>query len=128
MTQRIDIGLVRPAPVSGRPRPAGTAARDAPADGFAAELAKAGGTGEVAFSAHAAERLSRRGIRIGDADRERLAQAVRAAGEKGGKDSLILLGDVALIVNVPNRTVVTAVGPGPPGERVFTNIDSAVIA
>lgn len=129
MTHRVDIGLLRPPAGAGAVRPTGSAAaRGAPAAGFAEELARASGAAEVSFSAHAADRLARRGIRISDADRQRLAAAVQAAGEKGGKDSLVLLGNVALIVNVPNRTVVTAVGPGAPGERVFTNIDSAVIA
>ncbi|MBI5419777.1 MAG: hypothetical protein HZA60_06800 [Deltaproteobacteria bacterium] len=125
MTHPIDFGILRP-PAAAAARPAGSPApHGAPPGGFAGELARAG---EVAFSAHASERLARRGIHIGEEDRRRLSEAVRAAGEKGGKDSLILLGNVALIVNVPNRTVVTAMGAGAPNERVFTNIDSAVIA
>jgi hypothetical protein len=39
-----------------------------------------------------------------------------------------MLDDVAMIVNVPNRTVVTAVDGDQAGSQVFTNIDSAVIA
>lgn len=129
MTHPIDCGALRPPGGIGPHRPAASpAARGAPAGGFAGELERAVRDGEIAFSAHASERLARRGIRMSDADRARISDAVRAVEGKGGKDSLVLLGNVALIVNVPNRTVVTAIGPEARGERVFTNIDSAVIA
>jgi flagellar operon protein len=129
MIHPIDLGALRPPVGAGATRPAGTSAsRGAPAGGFAGELDKAAKSGEITFSAHAAERLARRGIDMSESDRQRLSDAVRAAEGKGGKDSLIILGNVALIVNVPNRTVVTAMGPDARNERVFTNIDSAVIA
>ena len=50
------------------------------------------------------------------------------AGQKGGQDSLVLLRDMAFIVSVPNKTVVTAMDADQVKENVFTNIDSAVIA
>jgi len=53
---------------------------------------------------------------------------VTRADEKGAKDSLVLLRDLAFIVNVKNRTVVTAVDGEHLKDNVFTNIDSAVIA
>jgi len=40
----------------------------------------------------------------------------------------VLLRDVAFIVSVKNKTVVTAVDGESMKENVFTNIDSAVIA
>ena len=45
--------------------------------------------------------------------------------EKGMKESLVLVDDLAFIVNVKNKTVVTAVNDKE--ERIFTNIDGAVI-
>lgn len=48
--------------------------------------------------------------------------------QKKGKDSLILLKNIAFIVNIPNRTVVTAMDGSNSKESVFTNIDSAVVA
>ena len=57
-----------------------------------------------------------------------LQRAVTQAEEKGAKDSLVLLRDLAFIVSVTNRTVVTAVDGVHIKENVFTNIDSAVIA
>jgi flagellar operon protein len=53
---------------------------------------------------------------------------VDRAEEKGARDSLVLLRDMAFIVSVSNRTVVTAMDGERLKENVFTNIDSAVIA
>ena len=58
----------------------------------------------------------------------KLAAAVDKAGKRGGKESLILLDDLALVVSVKNRTVITAVGADRMNDSVFTQIDSVVIA
>jgi flagellar operon protein len=51
------------------------------------------------------------------------------ASKKGIQDSLILVDSLAFIVNVPNRTVVTAMDQTETTDNnVFTNIDGAVIA
>ena len=47
---------------------------------------------------------------------------------KGSKDSLVMVDDTALIVNIPNKTVVTAMQVKGENENVFTNIDSVVFA
>ena len=83
---------------------------------------------ELTFSKHAQERLSARNIALSETDLTQLQQAVTRAGEKGAQDSLVLLRDLAFIVSVKNRTVVTAVDADHLKENVFTNIDSAVIA
>lgn len=80
------------------------------------------------FSKHAQERLDSREIRLNEADMASLQRAVSRAEEKGAKDSLVLLRDLAFIVSVKNRTVVTAVDGEHISDSVFTNIDSAVIA
>ena len=59
---------------------------------------------------------------------DRLNQGKIEAGEKGIKDSLILIDQLAFIVNVPNNTVVTAMDQTENNNNVFTNIDGAVIA
>jgi flagellar operon protein len=82
----------------------------------------------VTFSKHAQERLESRQIRLNDADMTSLQRAVTRAEEKGAKDSLVLLRDLAFIVSVKNRTVVTAVDGDHLKDNVFTNIDSAVFA
>lgn len=82
---------------------------------------------ELKFSAHAQQRLAQRNINLNEGDLERLTGAVNRAAQKGSRDSLILLGDVGMIVNVPNRTVVTAMESQEMKENIFTNIDSTVI-
>jgi flagellar operon protein len=82
----------------------------------------------LTFSRHAQERLAARNIALNEADLTQLQQAVTRAGEKGAQDSLVLLRDLAFIVSVRNRTVVTAVDAAHLKDNVFTNIDSAVIA
>ncbi len=47
------------------------------------------------------------------------------AREKGINDSLVLVDNVALIVNVKNNVVVTAVDESK--DKIFTNIDGAII-
>jgi flagellar operon protein len=89
------------------------------------ELERADG---VKFSGHALQRLERRGIAVDQAMTDRLNAGVDAAAAKGSRDALVLVDGTAFVVSVANRTVITAVDPGSMKERVFTNIDSAVIS
>ena len=83
---------------------------------------------KLKFSKHAQQRLESRNIQLNEADLSSLEQAVDLAERKGAQDSLVMLRDLAFIVNIANKTVVTALdGKGATG-NVFTNIDSAVIA
>ena len=79
------------------------------------------------FSRHAAERIESRGIELSPDDLARLSRAAEGAREKGSHESLLLIRDVGMIVNLENRTVVTAMTAEAMRERVFTNIDSTVI-
>ena len=82
---------------------------------------------DVRFSAHAQARLESRGIELTESDLTRIREALDRAEAKGAKESLVVMDDLALVVSVPNRTVITAIdGPSRRG-NVFTNIDSAVI-
>lgn len=83
---------------------------------------------EVKFSKHAQERLSERNIQLDQNDMSHLHNAIAMAAKKGAIDSLVLLRDMAFIVSVKNKTVVTAMHGENMKENVFTNIDSAVIA
>lgn len=83
------------------------------------------GTGELRFSKHANERLASRNIQLSAEQRERLEGGVCKASQKGIKDSLVMVDNMAFIVNVTNRTVITAVGDG--DDKIFTNIDGAII-
>lgn len=79
------------------------------------------------FSKHASVRLQQRGIDLTDGQLERLMDGTRKAGQKGIKDSLVIVDELAFIVNVPNNTVVTAMDSKDAVENIFTNIDGAVI-
>ncbi len=82
----------------------------------------------VKFSRHAVNRLSDRGIDLSQEQMQRLNQGKIQAGEKGIQESLILMDQLAFIVNVPNNTVVTAMDQTDSTKsNVFTNIDGAVI-
>lgn len=82
----------------------------------------------IKFSAHATKRLESRNIQLSDSDMARLNEAVNRAELKGAKDSLVMMSDTAYIVNIPNKTVVTALPVEQGSDNVFTNIDSVVFA
>lgn len=86
-----------------------------------------GGAGSLKFSKHAMGRLADRNIELSDAQLERLESGTRKAGQKGIRDSLVIVDQLAFIVNVPNQTVVTAMDSTEAGENIFTNINGAVI-
>lgn len=82
---------------------------------------------QLKFSKHATVRLEDRGIELTDAQLERLNDGARKAEQKGIRDSLVIVDDLAFIVNVPNKTVVTAMDSRENEDNVFTNINGAVI-
>ncbi len=102
------------------PAPAAASPASTPALG---DLAKA----PIKFSAHAASRLTSRGIDMGAEQMRKLSEAVDKAAAKGIDETLILTKDAAFIVSVRNRTVVTAMDRAQIDGNVFTNIEGAVI-
>ena len=82
---------------------------------------------QVKFSKHAEQRLQERNINVTPNQLERINDGVAKAEGKGIKDSLILMDNLALVVNVKNKTVVTATNTNELKNNVFTNIDGAVI-
>ncbi len=85
------------------------------------------GENQVHFSRHAAQRVAQRGQEISPEMLDSLNRAVETARQKGSRDTLIIQGQNAFIVNIPNNTVVTMVSYQDMKENVFTNIDSAVV-
>jgi flagellar operon protein len=83
---------------------------------------------KIKFSNHALKRLENRNIQLSDKAINKIQDAVQKAESKGAKDSLVMMDNTAFIVNVPNRTVVTALPVGESNENIFTNIDSVVFA
>lgn len=84
-------------------------------------------TEAVRFSKHAANRLSDRNIELTDEQLERLNDGTKKAGAKGIKDSLVLVDQLAFIVNTKSNTVITAMDQTEANENIYTNIDGAVI-
>ena len=82
---------------------------------------------EVRFSKHAAQRLLNRNIELTQNQKERLQAGTDKASQKGIRESLVLVDQLAFIVNIPNNTVVTAMQQNETDENIFTNIDGAVI-
>lgn len=83
---------------------------------------------EVRFSKHAMQRLENRNISLTEGQMNRLNEGLKQANIKGIKESLVLVDELAFIVNVPNSTVITAMNQNSDDDKVFTNIDGAVIA
>ena len=81
---------------------------------------------KVKFSNHALKRLESRNIQLSEANINKIQDAVQKAELKGAKDSLIMVDETAYVVNIPNRTVVTAMDLHGAQENIFTNIDSVV--
>jgi len=124
MADRIRIGdlseirPIAPKPSTGRPGSTGE---------FASILQEKVKESELKISAHAGQRLANEGRTLTDSDYQRLCAAVDLARQKGCRESLVLMDNLALIVSVKNQVVVTAISTERMKQNVFTNIDSAVI-
>ncbi len=81
----------------------------------------------VKFSKHAQERLEKRKIEFTTQDIKNINNAVEKAAQKGLKDTLIIMGNTALIANTKNKTVITATTEESLRDKIFTNIDGAII-
>ena len=82
---------------------------------------------ELKFSKHAAMRLEDRNISLSSEQSRRLESGVQKASEKGIRETLVIVDSLAFIVNVPNKTVVTAMNQKESEDNIYTNIDGAVI-
>lgn len=120
------VGPLQPKPADRKP----DATRSTPGD-FERALSGArkpeAAPPDVTLSAHAAQRLMQRGITLDRGDLEKISQGMDRAAEKGAKESLFVLRDLALIVSVENRTVITALHGEAARENVYTQIDSALL-
>lgn len=79
----------------------------------------------IQFSKHANMRLNERNISLSNEQLRRVEDGIDNAKRKGINDSLILVDDVALVININSRTVITALNNEQ--KNIFTNIDGAVI-
>lgn len=81
---------------------------------------------DVKFSKHANQRLESRNINLSEEQMSRLNQGVTKARDKSINETLVMMDNLAFIVNIKNNTVVTALESNEES-NVFTNIDGAVI-
>ena len=120
------VGRVAPAAA---PAQAARAGRGAAAPGFdtlrGSKLAD--GPAPVRWSAHAVQRLGQRQLAVTPEMQQRLEGAVDKLAAKGGREAIVMMDSLAVVVSVTNRTVITAVDQGGMKDQVFTNIDSAAI-
>lgn len=79
------------------------------------------------LSQHAETRIKSREIPWDTHLEKRISKGIDQAESKGSREALILADDVAVIANVKSRTVVTAMDRSQMKEKIFTNIDSAVL-
>ena len=79
---------------------------------------------KIVFSAHAQKRIDARNINV---DLDRLETGIQQVQKKGSRNSLLLMDNDAFLVNVKNKTVITAVDQQSMQNNVFTNIDSVAI-
>lgn len=79
----------------------------------------------VQFSKHANMRLSNRNINFSLEEIQRIESGITKARTKGINNSLVLMDNTALVVNIRSGTVITAMEKE--SQNVFTNIDGAVI-
>lgn len=77
------------------------------------------------FSRHANTRLGARDIKLSSEQLKRVEGAISKAEVKGIRDSLVLVDDIALVVNIKSKMVITAMDQR--SDNIFTNIDGAVI-
>lgn len=83
-------------------------------------------TSTLNFSHHASQRIVERGMDLSAEIMSKMSNAVDQAAAKGSKQSLLLVQNAAYIVNVPSRTVITALDNPFQQGHVFTAIDSTV--
>ena len=130
-TDRPSIAPLRP--VTGAAAPASSRRSGAPAAGgfdqiLSTKLQPQEAPGALRWSAHAVQRLSQRQIAVTPEVQQRLEGAVDRLAAKGGRESIVLVDQMAFVVSVKNRTVITAVDQAGMRDQVFTNIDSAVLS
>lgn len=81
----------------------------------------------LVISKHAQKRLDERNISIQDSKWKEIQMKISEAKTKGIRDSLVVTNDAALIVNVPNNTVITAMNRDEANSQIFTNINGTII-
>ncbi len=112
-------------PIGNQSKSSRTIASTAKGSSFADALNQA--EKRVTFSQHALQRMQNRQLDLSEQDLAKLDDTVEKMAQKGARESLIYMNDMALVVSVTNKTVITAMDGSSAKENIFTNIDSAAI-
>jgi flagellar operon protein len=125
-------GLVKDPSQTTSSSPVGQPTSEAPpssgGQSFRDALTAAADDHSLQLSEHAMKRVEQRQIPLQGDQLDRLQKAMDTLSQRGSRQSLVMLDQYAYVVHVPSHTVVTAVEPNESKERVFTQIDSVVIA
>ncbi len=82
---------------------------------------------DLKISSHAVKRMNERNIEFDSDEFLRLKSALGKLKDKGGKDSLVITEKAAYILDIDQKTVVTAMERNNLMDNVFTKIDSTLI-
>lgn len=123
---RVEHNPIPPA-AAGSSAAAQTPGRGPAGPSFDDVLARAGT--DLTLSRHAQKRVDRRELNLDASHMKRLDSAIASASAKGARNSVVMIDDLAMVVDINDRTVVTAMQrQGGSEPKVFTNVDSVVIA
>ncbi|HEY4601560.1 MAG TPA: TIGR02530 family flagellar biosynthesis protein [Cerasibacillus sp.] len=82
---------------------------------------------QIKMSKHAQERFLERNIEIDEKQWKKIAHHMQQAKQKGITDSLVILNHATLLVSTKNNTIVTALDHNEVSNRIFTNINGAIV-
>lgn len=82
---------------------------------------------QLKVSKHAKMRMQERNINVSNEKWDRIESKMNEAKVKGVTDALVVAGDVALVVNTKNNTIVTALHSNEATDKIFTNINGTII-
>ena len=105
----------------GTSRPGGTTSNQS----FADVLSRVAAGANLKFSAHAMSRIEERGVKLTSRDVETMGNVVSQMADKGTKEAYLFYGSDGFVVNVPNRTVITAISHD--STKIITNVDGVAI-
>jgi len=81
----------------------------------------------IKLSNHAKNRLVTREVVLDENKIQKISRGIEELGKKGIREGVIILKDLAVVVGVPNQTIVTFKTPPFTKGGVFSQIDGAVI-
>ncbi len=79
----------------------------------------------IGISKHASKRLLERGIDFNSKSKS-LQEAIDKLSKKGARESLVITKDVAFIIDVVGRRLITAISLEEMSQNIITKIDSTL--